>query len=84
MTIAPEILASEARELTHEIEAGLLEFASVEARDEWRSFRSRWTPDALSSVPTSYPDEPFESVVGRMRRFRAILKARSELDSAAA
>jgi hypothetical protein len=75
VTIAPEALASEAAALTREIEAGLLEYASPDARDEWRSFRRRWVPEALAVVQTSYPDESFESVVDRMRRFCAILKA---------
>jgi hypothetical protein len=84
VTIPAETLASEARELTREIEAGLLAFASAEARDEWASFRRRWSPEALSRVETSYPDEPFESVVDRMRRFRTILKARSQVEASAA
>jgi hypothetical protein len=84
VTTSNEVLASEARALTHEIEAGLLAFASAEARDEWTSFRGRWSPDEPLRDRTAYPDEPFEVHVERMRRFRAILKQLSDRAAVAA
>jgi hypothetical protein len=84
VTTSNEVLATEARALTREIEAGLLAFASAEARDEWASFRGRWSADEPLRDRPAFPEEPFEVHVERMRRFRAILKERSERATVAA
>jgi hypothetical protein len=69
-----EVLTLELASLTREIEAGLLAFASVEARDEWARFRHRW-----SSSRADTRDDSFEMAVQRLRRFRTILNGKREL-----
>jgi hypothetical protein len=70
-----EHLVIEAESLARDIDDGLLAYASPDARMEWAALRARW-PWASSlhpSSPISSKDEDLAVIVGKVRRFRAIL-----------
>ncbi|HEX4404983.1 MAG TPA: hypothetical protein VH560_09155 [Polyangia bacterium] len=78
-------LTTESETLVREIEDRLLTYASPDARREWDALRARWpwSRQRRSSIEASPDDEP-EVVIGKVRRFKAILGSLSERQSTGA
>jgi hypothetical protein len=79
-----EHLVTEAESLAKEIDDALIVYASPDARQEWAALRARW-PKVVSEHHTpaiAAEDEDLSVIVGKVRRFRAIL-GRSASQSAA-
>lgn len=76
-------LTTESEALAREIEGRLIAYASPDARMEWDALRARWpwSGQRRPSVDASPDDEP-EIVIGKVRRFKAILGSMSERPSA--
>jgi hypothetical protein len=76
-------LTTESEALAREIEDRLIAYASPDARMEWDALRARWpwSGQRRQSVDASPDDEP-EIVIGKVRRFKAILGSMSERQSA--
>jgi hypothetical protein len=75
-------LTTESEALAREIEDRLIAYASPDARLEWDALRARWpwSGPRRPSIDASSDDEP-EIVIGKVRRFKAILGSLSERNS---
>jgi hypothetical protein len=68
-------LVTEAESLAKEIDDALIVYASPDARQEWAALRARW-PRVVSEHHTpalGAADEELSVILGKVRRFRAIL-----------
>jgi hypothetical protein len=72
-------LTTESETLAREIEDRLIAYASPDARLEWDALRARWpwSGRRRPSTEASLDDEP-GIVIGKVRRFKAILGSLSE------
>jgi hypothetical protein len=74
-TIRTQELMKELRELAGEIDARLLPRASVAAQAEWFALRRVWPDDvAIVDGARGISDEELGWMVGKVRRFRQILR----------
>jgi len=77
-----EYLVTEAESLAKEIDDALIVYASPDARQEWAALRARW-PRVVSDHHTP-AEEELSVIVGKVRRFRAILGRSASQSSAPA
>ena len=80
-----EHLVTEGESLAKEIDEALIVYASPDARMEWAALRARW-PLAVSHHRTpaiTAEDDDLSVIVGKVRRFRAILGESAILSSPA-
>jgi hypothetical protein len=76
-------LTTESEALAREIEDRLIAYASPDARMEWDALRARWPWSGQRHPPVdASPDDEPEVVIGKVRRFKAILGSISARQSA--
>ncbi|HVZ72901.1 MAG TPA: hypothetical protein VHJ20_11045 [Polyangia bacterium] len=69
------ILVKELGSLAEQIDDDLLSGASVYARDEWEALRGRWpSASQIAAGAVDLSDDELEVMIGKVRRFRAILE----------
>jgi hypothetical protein len=73
-TARTESLVEKLGHLARDIDDGLLETASLDARGEWRVFRRTWPSAAdVRSGTIGLSDDELDLMIGKVLRFREIL-----------
>jgi hypothetical protein len=76
ITTRTEALVGRLAELSREIDDGLLQAASVDARFEWKVLRSKWPSAAdVRSGVVGLSDDELDAMIGKVHRFKDILLA---------
>jgi hypothetical protein len=77
-----ETLVQKLRELAREIDEGLLQAASVDARCEWDVLCETWPSSSeVRSGVVGMSDDELDALIGKVQRFKSILTRMKARDS---
>jgi len=77
-----ETLVRKLGELAREIDDGLLQAASVDARGEWNILCETWpSPSEVRSGIVGMSDDELDALIGKVERFKSILTRMMTRDS---